>query len=477
MTQFTKNRKSTDSTVQAVVEILRNHDDLSLFDAVAGAHKRREASFHMPGHKNRVDFLAEDGSVSSAYSLDTTELAGLDDLTFPTGPIQKMESRFSEAYGVSQSCLTLGGASHGLLAAILAVSIPGHYMLVPRSAHRSILNAVVLSGVDIVWYDPVWDEDWKFWTSASVSNIESKLSQQSNCCGVIVVSPTFAGALSDIGAVSEICRKFKAPLIVDEAHGAHFLPGTNLPVSASLLGADVVVHSLHKTLTGLTQLGLVHLPKESLVDSHTLRSALRLVTSSSPSYPLMISAEQVSKLIGAKPFLEHLDEVTRLCDLTREKIKKSIGLKIFSTACGVDPFHISLRMKGFTGVELLDYFDTKGVFAESNLGNGCLLLAGSGSTKADFEELQKVVFELGSGLEMTSSEEIEPIRLEQVVNPKEAYFSEYELVSPENAIGRISAECIAPCPPGVPVASPGAIVPKEIKMFDSMLGKVRVIKE
>ena len=38
------------------------------------------------------------------------------------------------------------------------------------------------------------------------------------------------------------------PLIVDEAHGAHFGFHPCFPENANQKGADIVIHSLHKTL-------------------------------------------------------------------------------------------------------------------------------------------------------------------------------------------------------------------------------------
>ncbi|MEY4411611.1 MAG: hypothetical protein RLZ69_1185, partial [Actinomycetota bacterium] len=44
---------------------------------------------------------------------------------------------------------------------------------------------------------------------------------------------------------------------------------------------------------------------------------------------------------------------------------------------------------------------------------------------------------------------------EVVVTPREAFFSDYEVVDSSVAVGRVSAEMICPYPPGVPVLSPG----------------------
>jgi lysine decarboxylase len=44
------------------------------------------------------------------------------------------------------------------------------------------------------------------------------------------------------------------------------------------------------------------------------------------------------------------------------------------------------------------------------------------------------------------------------VSPRAAFFARHELVSAEAALGRVSAELIAPYPPGIPVLAPGEVV-------------------
>ena len=49
---------------------------------------------------------------------------------------------------------------------------------------------------------------------------------------------------------------------------------------------------------------------------------------------------------------------------------------------------------------------------------------------------------------------------ETVVAPREAFFAPHQTVPAAEAIGRVSAELIAPYPPGVPVLAPGELITK-----------------
>ena len=73
------------------------------------------------------------------------------------------------------------------------------------------------------------------------------------------MSPTYDGVVSDVEAISEAVHEKGIPLIVDEAHGAHFGFHPYFPENANRSGADIVIHSLHKTLPSLTQTALLHM--------------------------------------------------------------------------------------------------------------------------------------------------------------------------------------------------------------------------
>ena len=71
--------------------------------------------------------------------------------------------------------------------------------------------------------------------------------------------------VSDVRQIAETAHKHGIPLIVDEAHGAHFRFSDYFPVSATDLGADVVIQSFHKTLPAMTQTAVLHLCSERAV--------------------------------------------------------------------------------------------------------------------------------------------------------------------------------------------------------------------
>lgn len=434
----------------------------------------------MPGHKGRAN-LAGFRSTSH-YSVDVTELPGLDDLSNPSGVLADLERRASCVWGSGESIISVNGASAPLAAAMIALASRGSTVLVPRNAHRSIINGLVLSGLLPLWYEPVWDDDWGVWGPVSVVCVERLLERcGSDLAGFVLVSPTFSGAFSPVEPIARLCHEHNVPLIVDEAHGSHLLPETGMPAGALSLGADVVVHSLHKTLTGLTQTGILHVAADSLLEPDSLRAALALLQSSSPSYPLMLSIEQAVDLVSSQSGRHLLGELTRRSEELGELVASMESFMLYRPVYDSDPAHILIGHRQGRHEALFQFLLNRGIFPEAVLGRGVLLLLGLGSTDADITYLGSALREFQG---LTAATELDhsctvawrPPAAVQVLSPRQAILLPQEVIPAHKAGGRIAAEVIAPCPPGVPLIVPGQRVPSEVVEFAN-LAKLRVVIE
>jgi len=54
---------------------------------------------------------------------------------------------------------------------------------------------------------------------------------------------------------------------------------------------------------------------------------------------------------------------------------------------------------------------------------------------------------------------VQPVK---AMSPRAAFFAAHESVAADLAVGRISAELIAPYPPGIPVLAPGELVTERL---------------
>ena len=233
------NKENTETKVKApIVEALKT------------AYKNPTYQFHIPGHtKGKAvfkDFRKLIGE--KALSLDTTdEFDNLGTLHPATGPIKEAQELASVAFGSKKTFFLLNGSTAGNLAVAMALTKKGQKIIVNRNCHRSILTGLMISGAEPVWVCPNRIDDWSIWGNIEAWQIEELLEKDKNISMVWVTNPTYEGVVSDIKSISNVCKKYNVPLIVDEAHGCLWNFNKHLPETALKLGADVVVHSLHKT--------------------------------------------------------------------------------------------------------------------------------------------------------------------------------------------------------------------------------------
>lgn len=438
-----------------------------------------KASFHTPGHKGRD--LAK--SSEPLLQADLTELPGLDELANPAGVLLDLEARAAKLWGSAGAVISVNGASAGIIAAMLTMTTERKKFLVPRNAHRSVINAMVIGGIEPIWYEPTWDARWGTWGAVSPVSARQVLStcKASEVAGMLVVSPTYAGAISDIASIADSCHFRDIPLLVDEAHGAHFLPDACAPSSAITCGADITVHSLHKTLSAMTQTGMVHVGESPVfkIDIDLLRAQLNLVQSSSPSYPMLLSVEQTIGLLetSGKNLLAHLPHL-------RGRLEDSLAdynrFEFYNSRFETDPLHISVAARGACAEQLYDFCIERGVFPEAILGRGVLFLMGIGTITEDVADLAKVLVDFHTHNPETGNLAEQGVwnftEIEQVLSPRQAFMSPSQMVPVHEAVGRIAAECIAPCPPGIPVCVPGQRIHPEVMNLTSVKN-LRVVRE
>ena len=177
-----------------------------------------------------------------------------------------------------------------------------------RNCHRSVYHGAELMDLTPVYSYPKQIEDLGINGAILPEDVDKLLNQDEEIEAVLVTSPTYDGICSDVRAIAEICHSHGVPLVVDQAHGAHFPFSDYFPEDAVSAGADIVIHSVHKTLPALTQTALLHVQGE-LVNRDRLRKFLSVYQSSSPSYVLMASVDALMELLekeGQELFENHV---------------------------------------------------------------------------------------------------------------------------------------------------------------------------
>ena len=265
-----------------------------IVEALQTAYENPTYQFHIPGHtKGKAifkDFKTLIGS--KVLNIDTTdEFDNLGTLHPATGPIKEAQELAAEAFGAKKTFFLLNGSTAGNLAVAMAYTKKGQKVIVNRNCHRSILTGLIISGAEPVWVCPNRIDDWSIWGNIEASKIEEMLKKDKDISLVWITNPTYEGVVSDIKSISAVCKKYGVPLIVDEAHGCLWNFNKHLPETALKLGADAVVHSLHKTGGSMSQTSMLHISKDSCLDEVSVEKALKLLHSTSPSLLLLASLD------------------------------------------------------------------------------------------------------------------------------------------------------------------------------------------
>jgi arginine decarboxylase len=449
-----------------------NQNSAPLYEKLVSHRFQRRASFHVPGHKNGNGLDPEGiDSFAAIMSIDYTELPSLDDLHHPTNVILEAQQLAADCFGADKTFFLVNGSTVGNLAMILSVCAKDEILIVQRNVHKSIIHGLMLAGAKAVFLPPRWDSVSQLATGVSHEDVITALNQYPNAKGVLLSNPNYYGmgiALSDI---ADTVHSRGMPLLVDEAHGAHFGHHPLLPQSALASGADVVVQSTHKMLTAMTMGAMLHIQGDR-VDSVLIQQRLGMLQSSSPSYPIMASLDLCRRWMhqqGAQAITRGLQIVQNL----RERITTKLpAIAILERAASnlayetLDPFKMTLhdRTGTWSGYQLRDKLGQWGCDAEMADASHVLLHFSIASNEGDAERLFLALSDIFLPLNSKKqdfSEEIAnnnsvqlfsqisapiPMALQQKTNSLEV-----KAVALGAAIGYTSAEMVIPYPPGIPM--------------------------
>lgn len=269
--------------------------------------KKYEASdfygFHMPGHKRNTELMGQ----GLPYGIDITEIDGFDDLHHADGILLELEQRIAKLYGADRSRILINGSTAGIMSAILGCVDRGGKLLVARNCHKSVYHAMELGGMEPVYLYPEFDTTWEINGVIEPGQIKAALEADSEIQAVMLVSPTYDGVVSDIRTIAEIVHSYQIPLIVDEAHGAHFGFHPYFPENSNRCGADVVIHSLHKTLPAPTQTAVLHI-NGTIAKEEQIWHYLNMLQTSSPSYILMAGIDRCVGLLEREKEISKANE-------------------------------------------------------------------------------------------------------------------------------------------------------------------------
>ncbi|SHK17324.1 aminotransferase class I/II-fold pyridoxal phosphate-dependent enzyme [Paramaledivibacter caminithermalis] len=449
--------------------------------------KRNMVSFHVPGHKSGKIF--ERYNLSNFHNIgkfDITEIPGADNLYAPEGMIKEAQERAKEFYGGDYTFFLINGTTCGVISMIMAATNPGDKIIVSRDCHKAIISGMILGGVMPIYIKPKICYELFLSMAITPKTIERAIKENPDAKAVVITYPNYYGVCSDIEKIAEIVHKYDKVLLVDEAHGAHLKLSENLPISALDAGADIVVHSTHKTLPSFTQSSMLHV-KGKRIDIDKLKTMLSLTQSSSPSYLLMLSLDMAMTVAtGEGKYL--MEKLIDNIEDFRKEINKIEGLNIFSKEIkgkygvkDIDITKITINMKeiGIDGIKLEEILRKKyNIQVEMADMYNILAVSSIANDRNDFNRFARALEGIYNDKRVPHKKSELPEfsfaipKMEVLL--REATYRKKKSIPFSKSSGKISGEYIIPYPPGIPLICPGEVISQEIIEYVQILKNIGI---
>lgn len=435
---------------------------MPLVNALTEYISRNPVPFHMPGHKG--------GRLLPSFLLqmDMTEVPGLDNLQAPEGVIREAQELAARVFQSDACFFLVNGSTSGIHIMMMSAFHPGDKVIIPRNCHKSVWSGLILSGAEPVYIQPEYDSDRCLVTHVSKEEVKRTVEENPHAAGIVLVNPDYYGLCPHLLEINRILKPYGMKMLVDEAHGSHFIFHSGLPPSAAQCNADMWVQSAHKTLPALTQSAYLHVRlDDDKIDIGRIAMVHRMMQSTSPSYLLMASLDWARAFMTENGkseldrLLEHLSWTRRMLD--------SLGLDTMEgyqrpeINC-IDPARLVLDVSdlGLTGYEAGEMLRQAGVQVEMADLYRLVFICTVADQKQDFESLVSACRFLTQGngkrvknkRKLTISREIP----KQMLSPKEAFKRSKEYVKLKESKGRICGDLVGTYPPGIPRFCPGELI-------------------
>lgn len=452
-------------------------------DAVRAFADDLPIRLNVPGHKGvaATSPVLQRALGDRCHALDLPPLLwGIDDGPRPT-PMDESLALAARAWGARRTWFLTNGASQGNQTTCLALRALGRRVIVQRSVHSSVIDGLVLAGLEPAFVAPSVDPELGIAHGIAPAQLAAAFAATPDAVAAIVVSPSYFGAVADVGGLAAVAADAGAALVVDESWGAHFGFHPALPPAAASLGADVVVSSTHKLAGSLTQSAMLHLghgPRAAALEGQ-LERALEAVQSTSASSLLYASLDAArSTLASSAP--DGVEPALAAADALRAKVSELPGLQVAGPSflahddvVALDPLRVAIDVRGCgtSGYEAAAFLRRRHrVHVEVKNAAAIVAVLGATDRGDDLAGALAGLADLAAqprrgGRRDAQRWPLPPLWEPAVMAPRAAWFAPAEVVPAAAAAGRISADTLAAYPPGIPNVLPGEPITAELIAF------------
>lgn len=458
--------------------------------------KENIVPMHMPGAKRNRELIGRYiDDVSSPYDIDITEIDGFDNMHNADGMIKKAFEKTAALYGADESLFLVNGSTAGNMAAICGVTDKGDSIIVARNCHISVYNAIILNELDANYVYPQYDDEYGYYKGISLREIkdtvEKNESMGKDIKAVVITSPTYEGNVSDIKNIAAYLHEHNIPLIVDEAHGAHFKFSCEFPQTAVEQGADIVINSVHKTLPSLTQTAVMHI-NYGYVNVSKVKRYWNIYQSTSPSYILMGSIDRCMSIIekdGEYLFENYISKLkilrNKLGQLKNIKLIDSDDISKIVIGCDnakklydilLNEYGIQLEMSSLKyAIAMTSIFDSAEYYdrfynalCEIDRRYNANNINNSANNNQNYAERYNIFNNTSSIKKADIKVNIADFKNEALMSIAKALNegdkNGYDkiMMNDSSLYGRISAKMVYVYPPGIPILCPGEIISENV---------------
>lgn len=446
-------------------EQLRAH--ALLLDAYLKYFESGGPTFTIPGHKQKADKL--DAGLGAVVDSDTPLYGGLDEIKLTHGTLKRAEQMAAELWHADYARFSTGGSTHANQAIILALGQPGQKVAVSRTAHRSVLSALVLADLEPIWMTPDIDPATGFPMGIGLAEVHRALKEDP--IAILLTEPGYLGTMSDLEPVIAAAHVQSVPVVIDAAWGGHFGFNKDLPKNCLQLGADVLITSVHKALPGYSASALL-LAQGKYINLARVEQSFETTHTTSPAGAPLASIDGVRALLSLRGE-ELLGQLLINVNNFKARVQSHFNLPIFLYATDFpanrfDPTKIVLRANqlGTSGVAIENELIQFGIRVEMADNDTMVFLATIADDEGDFDLLADRLIPILQKLQGAARPSVTALSWSIVpqvgTSMRNAYFAQTEMVPADKAVGRISADLIAPYPPGVAVVAPGEVLTEQI---------------
>lgn len=426
--------------------------------------------FFMPGHKGGYNLPKN--YLSPVMPYDVTELRATDNLFAPENVIAESQTALAEKFGVMTAHYLTGGATLGIYGALSLCQKPGGHVILDRGCHKSVLDAMILLGLEPVFLDYTYESDGVL-SPVCPASVYNAVSKYPDAAAVVITSPSYYGLCALIEPIHAITDAVGIPLIVDAAHGGNMLFMNRLP-----LCAEFTVVSLHKTLPALTGAAVLFSNKYA---SEEITRNLSLFSTSSPSHIILASAEK-SITYMENEGREALFKLAERCAYFTAWLNMSTPFSnIESATSDITRIVIHTGLTSMSGYELYDALEDEfNIICEMADTENVVLIPSVANRENDFKLLQEALLSISGRVKRLKHIKEIPSAPHPVFNTgmREAFFSQKERLNAGDSYGRTSCETLTQYPPGIPYLMPGQCITEyEIEQMTRLgVKKILVVK-